>query len=124
MDSTYRRIEWEADQVNPFGPSLSVLASVVSRPSAERLILDVGWKSASSDSGPPVPKMSGWSFEFAGDEHGILKRVGGPPLALGDKIELVPSHCDTTVNLYDWFIGIRHGGVESVWPIAARGRSQ
>jgi len=124
MDSTYRRIEWEPGQASPFEPSLSILGSVVSRPSAERLVLDVGWKTASSDSGPPVAKTTGWSFEFAGDEHGILHRTGGLSLALGDKIELVPSHCDTTVNLYDWFFGIRNGRIETVWPIAARGRSQ
>lgn len=124
MDSSYRRIEWEAGRANPFEPSLSVLTSVVSRPSANRLVLDVGWKAASSDSGPPATKTPEWSFEFAGDEHGILQRVGGPPLALGDKIELVPSHCDTTINLYDSYIGIRRGVVEAVWPIAARGRSQ
>ena len=40
---------------------------------------------------------------------------------LGDKIRLVPGHCDPTVNLYDWYVGIRGDRVESVWPITARG---
>ena len=39
-------------------------------------------------------------------------------------MEIVPSHCDTTVNLYDRYVCLRDGKVEAVWPIAARGRTQ
>ena len=42
-------------------------------------------------------------------------------LHLGDKIRLVPGHCDPTVNLYDWYVAIRGDRVEAVWPITARG---
>ena len=42
-------------------------------------------------------------------------------LALGDKIRLIPGHCDPTVNLYDWYVCIRGGRVEQLWPITARG---
>ncbi len=42
-------------------------------------------------------------------------------LGYGEKILLVPGHCDPTVNLYDWYVGIRGGQVERVWPVAARG---
>jgi D-serine deaminase-like pyridoxal phosphate-dependent protein len=47
-------------------------------------------------------------------------------LARGDKVLLVPGHCDPTVNLHDWYVGVRGLGtdrarVESVWPVAARG---
>ena len=46
--------------------------------------------------------------------------------AIGDKVVLVPGHCDPTVNLYDWYVGVRGFGtpdarVEAVWPVAARG---
>ena len=46
-----------------------------------------------------------------------------PPTAssIGDKIRLVPGHCDPTVNLYDWYVGIRGDRVEQLWPITARG---
>ena len=44
-------------------------------------------------------------------------------LTLGDKIWLIPGHCDPTVNLHDWYVGVRHGRVEALWPIAARGAS-
>ena len=40
---------------------------------------------------------------------------------IGDKIRLVPGHCDATVNLYDGYVGIRGNPVEELWPITARG---
>ncbi len=42
-------------------------------------------------------------------------------LHIGDKLRLVPGHCDPTVNLYDWYVGIRANRVEQIWPITARG---
>jgi Putative serine dehydratase domain len=42
-------------------------------------------------------------------------------LQIGDKIRLVRGHCDPTVNLYDWYVGIRGNRVEQLWPITARG---
>ncbi|MGH7028952.1 MAG: DSD1 family PLP-dependent enzyme, partial [Stellaceae bacterium] len=42
-------------------------------------------------------------------------------LKLGDKVKLVHGHCDPTVNLYDWYVGIRENRVETIWPITARG---
>jgi D-serine deaminase-like pyridoxal phosphate-dependent protein len=42
-------------------------------------------------------------------------------LGYGEKLLLVPGHCDPTVNLYDWYVGLRGKRVERVWPVAARG---
>ena len=126
MDTSYSRVVWDAagSQI-PFGNSLSILASVVSRAAADRLVLDVGWKSASSDSGlPQVRYLDDVVFEFAGDEHGKLQGSEARSLRPGDKVELLPSHCDTTVNLYDQIVAVRGEHVEAVWPIVARGRSQ
>ena len=62
------------------------------------------------------------TYERASDEHGRLAVSGATNrLQIGDKIRLVPGHCDPTVNLYDWYVGIRKDRVESVWPITARG---
>ena len=124
MDSTYRRIGWDTNAAPaPFANSLSILAGVVSRPLAERAVLDVGWKAASSDSGPPVLKSDGTPVAFAGDEHSLVTGAAASALKVGSKLELIPSHCDTTVNLYDRYHVIRNGVVEAVWPVAARGRS-
>jgi len=126
MDSNYRRIHWQADSSEaPFGAALSILTSVVSSAAPDRVIVDAGWKSASCDSGMPVVKgIEGAAFSFAGDEHGKIALPDGARLAPGDKIELIPSHCDTTVNLYDQVVCLRQGKVEAVWPIPARGRTQ
>jgi 3-hydroxy-D-aspartate aldolase len=58
------------------------------------------------------------------DEHGKL-RVGPKAgrLRLGDRVMLIPGHCDPTVNLHDWYVAVRGGRVEALWPIAARGAS-
>jgi len=56
----------------------------------------------------------------ASDEHGVLKLTGAR-LAIGDKLKLIPGHCDPTVNLYDNYICVRGGKVEAIWPITARG---
>jgi D-serine deaminase-like pyridoxal phosphate-dependent protein len=118
-------VQWDqAATPIPFGQALTVLTSVVSRAAEDRVVVDAGWKSLSNDSGLPVPKAGDVVFAFAGDEHGKLTLPAGHKLAVGDKIELVPSHCDTTVNLYDSYICVRGGKVEAVWPVAARGKTQ
>lgn len=125
MDTNYRAIEWQDAPAPPFESSLTVYSGVVSRPAANRVILDAGWKAISGDGGMPAAiDYPDAKFRFAGDEHGELTFEGDSPLAVGDKVLLMPSHCDTTVNLHDRFIVTRDGEVEDVWEIAARGRSQ
>jgi 3-hydroxy-D-aspartate aldolase len=57
-----------------------------------------------------------------GDDHSgwLYADAGGAP-AIGDKIRVVPGHCDPTINMHDWFVGVRNGRVEALWPILARG---
>ncbi|MCZ6771002.1 MAG: DSD1 family PLP-dependent enzyme, partial [Proteobacteria bacterium] len=80
----------------------------------------------SVDTGLPVTHdLGGIEYKMAGDEHGKLMLGGASVgLSMGDKIKVVPNHCDTTVMLYDWFVGMRGGRVESVWPIPGRGETQ
>ena len=126
MDSRYREIEWDHGNSIPFEPSLTVLASVISLPEPGRCILDMGLKAISSDGGPPSPvNLPGAVFKFGGGEHSELTFEDGKcPLALNDKVAFVPTHCDTTVNLYDRFIAYSDDEVVDVWSIAARGRVQ
>ncbi len=125
MDSNYQAIEWTDAPAPPFECALFVYAGAISRPAPHRVILDAGWKTISGDGGlPSAVDHPGATFRFAGDEHCELTFQGTAPLAVGDKAMLMPSHCDTTVNLHDRFIVIAHGAVEDVWEIAARGRSQ
>ena len=117
MDCDYARVEGL-----PYETSLTVLASVVSRQRGDTAVIDAGWKALSTDSGSPIVKgRPELRYAPKGDEHGGIE---GARLAPGSRIELVPSHCDTTVNLYDQYVCVRNGVVEAVWPIAARGRIQ
>jgi 3-hydroxy-D-aspartate aldolase len=45
----------------------------------------------------------------------------GPPPPTGDRIRLIPGHCDPTVKLYDWYVCVRRNRGEQLWPITARG---
>ncbi len=60
-------------------------------------------------------------FTGASDEHGTIDDPRGR-LALNEKLRLVPGHCDPTCNLYDWYVGVRNGRVETLWPVTARGK--
>jgi D-serine deaminase-like pyridoxal phosphate-dependent protein len=119
MDVDYARNEWAAP-LPRFEHALFVLATVMSRPSPNAAIVDAGLKASSVDSG--MPKVWGkqdLEFTKASDEHGFIEGAQLP--ALGDKLLLVPGHCDPTVNLYDWYVCVRRGVVEAIWPITARG---
>ena len=117
MDCDYANV-----QGLPYESSLTVLASVVSRQRGDTAVIDAGWKALSTDSGMPVVKgRPELAYAPKGDEHG---GVTGARLVPGDRIELIPSHCDTTVNLYDRYVCVRNGVVEAIWPIEARGRIQ
>jgi 3-hydroxy-D-aspartate aldolase len=124
MDADYgRNLDRDGAPFRAFEPSLFVWATVMSRPTAERAIVDAGLKALAFDSGPPlVWGEPAATYERASDEHGRLAvAAASNRLRIGDKIRLVPGHCDPTVNLYDWYVGIRGERVEAIWPITARG---
>lgn len=108
-----------------FPPALTVLATVASRPTSTRIILDAGKKSMSGDAAMPSPIGLGHlrSMRLAA-EHAIIE-LDAPSKSpgIGDKIELVVGYSDITVNLHEKIVGIRNGKVEEVWSVAARGRS-
>jgi D-serine deaminase-like pyridoxal phosphate-dependent protein len=128
MDADYAKNARDEEGLTPaFEHALFVLATVMSL-SPDRAVVDAGHKALSNDSGfPAVWGKPGVSYGRPSDEHGVLEFGTGPwrPY-LGEKLLLVPGHCDPTVNLYDWFVGVRHFGtpeasVETLWPVAARG---
>ena len=126
MDTEYARINGEdGEPFAEFEHSLFVLAGVMSVPTPERAILDAGLKSYSAEKGLPwVRGRPDTRLVGASDEHGKLALGSeAAPLRLGDKVRLIPSHCDPTINLHDWFVGIRNGVVDEIWPITGRGAS-
>ncbi len=122
MDADYNRNEVDAAWPH-FEQSLFVWTTVMSRPNAARAVVDAGLKASSVDSGmPQVWQLPGVEFVKASDEHGVLAIAPGAEApVLGAKLMLVPGHCDPTVNLYDWFVCVRSGVVEALWPVSARG---
>ncbi len=124
MDADYgRNRDRDGAPTKAFEPSLFVWATVMSRPAEDRAIVDAGLKALAFDSGPPlVCDEPAATYERASDEHGRLALSAATNrLGLGDKIRLIPGHCDPTVNLYDWYVCIRDNRVEQIWPITARG---
>ncbi len=108
----------------PFRQALTLLTTVISRPTPDRVVIDAGRKGISQDFGLPQPANSpGLEVVRFSEEHGILKlaKPGREP-KVGDKIELIPSHVCTTVNLHDTFYALRGDSLEAIWPIAARGK--
>jgi D-serine deaminase-like pyridoxal phosphate-dependent protein len=123
MDADYgRNLGDDGQPVHDFEQSLFILATVMSRPVAARAVVDAGLKAHSVDSGMPgVAGVDGARYVRASDEHGVIELNAPGALRLGQKIRLVPGHCDPTVNLYDWLVCCRGDRVEELWPIAARG---
>ncbi len=121
MDADYQRNAWEGFPA--FGQSLHVLTTVMSTPAADRVVVDAGLKASSVDSGMPrVAGRSGLEYIKASDEHGVVSVAASTtPPTLGEKLLLVPGHCDPTVNLHDWFVCVRKGVVQALWPVTARG---
>ncbi|HJS75616.1 MAG TPA: DSD1 family PLP-dependent enzyme [Vicinamibacteria bacterium] len=129
MDVNYRNVGGKGGPVyDDFRPSLLVLATAISQPAKGRITIDAGYKAFATDQEPPDPlSLPGVSYRWGGDEHGILefRDPRGPgEVKLGDKVLMIASHCDPTVNLYDHYFPFRNERVDEMWPIAARGHSQ
>jgi 3-hydroxy-D-aspartate aldolase len=126
MDCEYARIGGTNNQpYRDFEHSLFVYSTVMSRPAADRAILDAGIKAFSLERGMPlVHGMNHLEVYGASDEHAKV-RIGksASDMRLGDKLKLIPGHCDPTINLHDWYVGYRSDRVEALWPITARGAS-
>jgi len=118
LDKDGRRIdrgEWEN--------ALFILTSVMSHAKADKAIVDAGLKAQSVDSGLPVVfGRDDVTYVKCSDEHGVVADPAGV-LKVGDKLRLVPGHCDPTCNVHDWYVGVRGGVVETVWPVSARGKA-
>jgi D-serine deaminase-like pyridoxal phosphate-dependent protein len=109
--------------------SLFILSTIMSTSKPGRAVCDLGLKGVSVDSGLPKvraeDKLAELRYITANDEHGILELPAGfTSDLLGERLLLVPGHCDPTANLYQQYVGYRNGVVECLWDIDARGLSQ
>ncbi len=109
-----------------------ILATVVSHPDDERFVIDAGTKAFSSDGadGPAFPGRGVVAgrpelrLDFMNEEHGVGRRTGSDDVRIGERLEVIPLHVCSAVNLFDVAHGVRAGRVERELPIAGRGRSR
>jgi D-serine deaminase-like pyridoxal phosphate-dependent protein len=124
MDADYgRNLDEAGAPISTFRNALFVLSTVMSQSQTGIAVLDAGHKAVAVDSGmPSVWQRPDIRYTSASDEHGKLM-YGSETEApkLGQKLRLVPGHCDPTVDKFDWYVGVRKGRVECLWPVAARG---
>jgi D-serine deaminase-like pyridoxal phosphate-dependent protein len=124
MDADYaRNFNQSGAPVDTFRHALFVLSTVMSAPHPGLAVLDAGHKAVAIDTGlPTVWQRPDIRYVGASDEHGKLDVGSETEMPkLGEKLRLVPGHCDPTVDRYDWYVGVRAGRVECLWPVAARG---
>lgn len=118
MDGRYKGV------IPEFDNALTLLSTVVSRPSRDRAVLDCGMKSITAEFGLPTVREAPEAVLLGlSEEHGKLELgEGARSLCVGDKVHLIPSHGCTTINLHDLYVVARNGVVVDIWPVAARGR--
>ena len=118
LDKEGRRIdqgEWEN--------ALFILTSVMSHVKSNKAVCDAGLKAQSVDSGLPVIYgRTDVRYVKCSDEHGVIEDPDSV-LKVNEKLRLVPGHCAPTCNVHDWYVGVRNGKVEVLWPITARGKA-
>jgi D-serine deaminase-like pyridoxal phosphate-dependent protein len=113
--------------------AMRVHATVASRPTKDRCILDGGSKTMSSDGVTPNSGMEGFGriveypdavIRAQSEEHGHVDLSACPPdkrPEIGERVTIIPNHACTTVNMHDEVVGMRNGKVEVIWPVLARG---
>ena len=118
MDSDYGEVRV------PFEQAFWVLGTVISRPSRDRCVADCGHKALTKDHGlPEVNWIAGAVVTALNDEHATIALPPGASISVGDRIQLVPSHTDPTINLHDVFYVVERDRVIDIWPIE-RGYSE
>jgi len=124
MDADYGRIlDQNGNRIDrgEWKNSLFILTSIMSHAKADKAICDAGLKAQSVDSGLPfIYGRDDVDYVKCSDEHGVISDPTGA-LKVNDRLKLVPGHCDPTCNVHDWYVGVRGGKVETLWPVTARG---
>ncbi len=119
MDTDYRNAVGSKN----YAQSLTILSTVLSKQGPNIITIDAGLKSLTTDSGLAECKTPGYTYGVLGDEHGSLawEEGKGKELKIGDRVEMVPSHIDPTVNLHNVYYAYRNGVIEEIWPVDSRG---
>ena len=109
-----------------FPPALHLLASITSRPTPKRIILDAGKKAMSSDGAVPVSVPLGLpgrcSVKLSAEHATVELDAPNDTPAVGDKVLFMVGYGVTTVHLHEEIVAVRDGRIEAIWPVGARGR--
>jgi D-serine deaminase-like pyridoxal phosphate-dependent protein len=119
-DGYYRALE------SPVEPALTLLTTVTSRPTDDRIIVDAGRRAIDPSQKAPVARgIEGVQAIKFSAEHGVMA-IDGPTEwpRVGDRIELEVNYTDQAVHLHESLFAIRDGVIAAVWSVACRGRMQ
>ena len=129
----YDRSEVLHQVVKPDRCAARVLATVATRPTSDRIILDSGTKALTSDRAGVTPPVTGhgyvidhpdWEIKSLSEEHGATTIPPDDPVRIGDRVEIIPNHICPVINLFDSMFITRGDSVMDEWTVAARGKSQ
>jgi D-serine deaminase-like pyridoxal phosphate-dependent protein len=120
LSGNYYRTQQHLD----FPCALTVLATVTSRPTPTRIVIDAGIKAMSTDGALPVPIgiPEVRSLRISAEHSTIELQEPSEVPRIGDNLELIAGHSDSTVNLHEEIAAVRRGRVEAIWQIAGRGK--
>jgi D-threonine aldolase len=110
MDGAYRIVRPDLGR-----PALTLLTTVISRRGV-RAVIDAGMKSLTNEFGPPMGKDLPVKVTRLSEEHGHLA-AGESDIEAGSKLEIIPSHGDTTINLHSEYYVVRGDEVVARWAI-------
>jgi D-serine deaminase-like pyridoxal phosphate-dependent protein len=124
---SYAAMDWWYGDIRPeFKQAMSILATVISQPNPDLIVIDVGRKGFGAEWGPPrVKNLPGAVVKgYSSEEHMTITTPQDAMIKIGDRLEIIPSHGCTTSNLYPEFIVHENGLVTDTWPIEGRGKLQ
>lgn len=117
-----------AGECTPDQVAMHVLATVVSRPTPTRAVLDAGSKTLTSDllgfaDHGEIEGLPGARITSLSEEHAVVDLTGctAPLPQVGDRVRVIPNHTCVVSNLFDRVVFHRGGVVTRVERVAARG---
>jgi D-serine deaminase-like pyridoxal phosphate-dependent protein len=124
---SYAAMDWWYGDIRPeFKQAMSILGTVISRPTRGLVVIDVGRKGFGAEWGPPrIKNLPGSEVaSYGSEEHLKITVPEAAALKVGDRLEIIPSHGCTTSNLYSEFVVHQDGREKERWPIEGQGKQQ
>lgn len=131
MDSEYLAVDQPSgEHFAGFRPAITLVTSVISGNHPDQVTVDAGLKALYYTPAAP-PRLcrdghflDGWSYDWFGDEFGLVRPPAGIRPGLGSRLEVSLPHCDPTINLHDRLYVRRQGRLAECWEIDLRGKCQ